>query len=101
VLNNPNDSWYEGYPGYIQPWTGTPGYAVSWESQSGYDRGCSNSIYLENSAGTTVEIDTSDPYSGSNGYTCTVSDPRYNCTISQSSSLGGDNIDVYWVLTGP
>ena len=88
------DTWDPALPANFGMGSGS---SWSWGSQGGAFRGCSNSAVWQLYAGAsgTVSFQTTDPWTGSNTLTCSVSNPAYRCL--QVSSSGGT---VTWSI-GP
>jgi hypothetical protein len=73
-----SDDWSPALPGDF----GLPsGQSWSWGSQGGAFRGCSNSATWQTFSGpsSTFNFTTTDPWSGSNTYDCSSSNPAYTC----------------------
>jgi hypothetical protein len=66
----------------------------------GFARGCSATTIWEMPDGSRLTIVTSDPYTGSNTFTCSVSNPaRYTCSLGSNSVIHGLDLIVFWHLT--
>jgi len=89
-----SDSWHPALPSSFGL---GPGDDWSWGSQGGAFRGCSNSAVWQLYAGAsgTVSFQTTNPWSGSDTLTCSVSNPAFRCI--QVSRSGGT---VTWSI-GP
>jgi hypothetical protein len=74
-------------------------YDVGYTS-GGFSRGCHNSTTWTLDDGTSVNFDTTDPYSGSNTFSCTTSNPsKYQCTLGSSSVIHGPILYLDWTLS--
>jgi hypothetical protein len=108
-----HDSWGNDYfQGANRPTLQTivpaqPGSAWStdfWGDTSGFARGCSVEVrYALASSGAIVTIDVASPYTGANEYSCTVTDPRYSCTLNQDSqwtpsSFSGSDVAAFYTV---
>jgi hypothetical protein len=108
-----HDSWGNDYlQGANRPTLQTivpaqPGNAWStdfWGDTSGFARGCSIEVrYLLMSTGAIVTIDVASPYTGANMYSCTVTDPRYTCTLNESmqwfpASYSGADVAAFFTV---
>ena len=108
TLNNSNDtwgitnSWDEQAPGSPSSWGTSEGTtSITYGSISGFDRGCGNTaMFLDKAAGVVLTVTASDPYSGSNSYSCTFTDPRFSCGDAYGV-LGGDQLYAQWTIQGP
>jgi hypothetical protein len=107
-----HDSWGNDYlQGANRPSQQTlvplqPGSAWStdfWGDTSGFARGCSIEVDYTLASGAFVQVSVASPYTGSNAYSCTVSDPKYACVLNQSSqwapsSYSGSDVAAYFTL---
>jgi hypothetical protein len=108
-----HDSWGNDYlQGANRPALQTivpaqPGSAWStdfWGDTSGFARGCSVEVrYSLAQSGAIVTVSVASPYTGSNEYSCTVSDPRYTCTLNTSSqwtpsSFSGADVAAFYTV---
>ncbi|MDO8209749.1 hypothetical protein [Conexibacter sp. CPCC 206217] len=96
------DHWDGGDPNGKQ-WL--PGKTQGWKTGGGFSRGCSNSATITTWDGATINVSTTDPYSGSNSYTCDVTQApgngygRYSCTLGPGSTTKGPVILINWTVT--
>jgi hypothetical protein len=107
-----HDSWGNDYlQGANRPTLQTivpaqPGSAWStdfWGTTSGFARGCSVEVRYSLESGAIVTIDVASPYTGSNTYSCTVSDPKYTCELNPSSqwvpsSYSGADVAAFYTV---
>jgi hypothetical protein len=106
-----HDSWGNDYlPGVNRPTQQTlvpaqPGSGWSsdvWGDTSGFARGCSIDVRYAMPSGAIVDVSVSSPYSSSNTYSCTVSDPKYVCLQASSppapSSFSGPDVAAFFML---
>jgi hypothetical protein len=107
-----HDSWGNDYlAGVNRPSLNTivpaqPGIASStdfWGDTSGFARGCSVEVEYSLDSGAVVRVEVESPYSGSNSYSCTVSDPNYTCTLNPSgqwapASYSGADVAAFFTL---
>lgn len=65
----------------------------------GFSRGCSFTTVWSLNDGSTITIQTTDPYSGSNTFTCQSSNPsKYQCSLDSSSVIHGPILLADWTI---
>jgi hypothetical protein len=63
----------------------------------GFARGCSATVTWGMPDGSNITIVTQDPYTGSNTFTCSPSNPsRYRCDLGSNSVIHGLDLIVFW-----
>jgi hypothetical protein len=119
TLNNSNDMWgttkdFQGntqqttYDGNIQADLGAPADipaandegngSITYEDTSGFARGCADTVVWKANDGTLLTISMSDPYSGANAYSCTLSSLDYVCVLNEFSATTGDYLQLVWTI---
>jgi hypothetical protein len=82
--------------------TGIPPNGANFDAGSdsgGFARGCSFSTVWSLSDGSTISMSTTDPYTGSNSFSCVSSEPsKYQCTINGSSITDGPVLNLNWTI---
>ena len=100
-----HDDWLDE-PGELRFFPGSVDAYTRVRSESGFARGCWNKTTWGVEGGGTVEVYTSDPYSGHNEYHCTTTG-RFTCRAysitgdyPKPENLDGDNLRVNYVICG-
>ncbi|MBJ7520778.1 MAG: hypothetical protein JHC84_13865 [Solirubrobacteraceae bacterium] len=105
-----HNSWTPAPPQQLSGWSATSGpfnddpggfFAVTWGTFQGIltFRGCTNTAIYGDQYGS-VTVNSSDPWSGSNSYSCTTTG-SYVCfgpSPGFNSHLGGDSLEVYYAV---
>lgn len=92
------DTWDDEPKASYIPNDGT--FRSAGSDHGGAFRGCSFSTSWTMPDGSTLEIQTTNPETGSNTFWCRPSNPaRYSCAIDSSSVLHGPILYVNWVVT--
>jgi hypothetical protein len=102
ATNWSSDSWNDN-PNGNPSGVGIPSdgneYMAGWDN-GGFSRGCSFTTVWSLNDGSTITIQTTDPYSGSNTFTCGSSNPsRYQCSLDSSSVIHGPAIIANWTIS--
>lgn len=91
-----DDSWGAygiGYPTSFGPTALEELYGET----SGFSQGCSDTVVWEGADGTILTVSLSDPWAGTNTWSCTVSTPTYSC-IDVDPGDQSDDLSVTFLL---
>jgi hypothetical protein len=86
--HNTRDSW-ETHP----PSTIPPGQTAFWDDEGGFARGCSADVTYQTPEGQNINLDATDPYSGSNSASCTTTTGAAVCSLDSNYSRHGDTLE--------